>query len=43
MTNKIYVVRYEDITLDRACDLLAKSSDGYFDGDARCLVVVSPV
>ena len=43
MTNKIYVVRYEDITLDQACDMLGKSSDGYFDGDSRCLVVANPV
>ena len=41
MTDKIYVVRYEDITLDQACYMLANSSDGYFDGDARCLVVVN--
>ena len=41
MNNKIYVVRYEDISLGKACDMLAKSSDGYFDGDSRCLVVIN--
>ena len=42
MTDKIYVVRYEDITLGQACNLLEEADDGYFDGDSRCLVVVNP-
>ena len=41
MTNQIYVVRYEDVTLDDAVAILGNAEDGYFDGDARCLVVVN--
>ena len=41
MSNKIYVVRYEDVTLGQACNLLEEADDGYFDGDSRCLVVIN--
>ena len=41
MINQIYVVRYEDITLDDAIIILGNADNGYFDGDARCLVVRS--
>ena len=33
-----YVIRYEDIEFDAACDILRKYG-GYFDADGRVLVV----
>ena len=35
-----YVVRFEEIELEKACEIMRKN-DGYFDADSRTLVVLS--
>ena len=35
-----YVVRFEEIELEKACEIMRKN-DGYFDADSRTLVVFS--
>jgi hypothetical protein len=37
--NKIYIVRYEDVTVGDAVNMLYEAEDGYFDGDARVVVI----
>jgi hypothetical protein len=39
MSNKLYIVRYEDITLGDAYNMLYEAENGYFDGDARVVVI----
>jgi hypothetical protein len=34
----MYIVRYEDIEFEEACNILRKNS-GFFDADSRSLVV----
>ena len=36
----MYLVRYEEISLGDAVELL-EESDGWFDGDSRCVVCLS--
>ena len=36
----VYLVRYEEISLGDAVGLL-RERDGWFDGDSRCVIVIS--
>ena len=37
----MYLVRYEEISMRDAVELL-RERDGWFDGDSRCVIVISP-
>ena len=37
----VYLVRYEEISTIDAVELL-RERDGWFDGDSRCVIVISP-
>ena len=36
----MYLVRYEEISMRDAVELL-RERDGWFDGDSRCVIVIS--
>ena len=38
----MYLVRYEEIKLEDAVEIL-RESDGWLDGDSRCVVAINPL
>lgn len=41
MNTNIHVMRYEEITIEKACYLLDNCKEGYLDADSRCLVIIN--